>query len=422
MLQGNNPADLLLDFVAGRDFERVQEAAGGAVLSLTHGSGSGSYADLSRTYDASEFAAAGGEASFKPASGGSGSGLDSSQQSTALLESTASATAAAAAFNELPEHSRFLAIMWRRRTAEAAAKGAPIGGIATAGAGGATGGRLADVLTRGGSAGGAPASDRPFVFQLASLNSAPLEGAEASAVTVVKPAFNLEAISSVRGASFLYQVYLVHNRSVKQQYRRVGGYLLEMGVTMLAGGMMGAAASQLDSLYQGILKPPYTLISPAPLETMLPSLGFYVSLAVGIAGSPAGVLTFGEEKHVYYREVAAGHNSLAYYIGKSLSVLYRFTLGEQRNVPNANRMPSHVHALAPHPARAHALMHIPLPACLPACLQGRSTSPPSSCSSPSRCPSLRSSTRWCGSSSSRCTASVSGGGSAARGQPDLTVV
>ena len=130
-----------------------------------------------------------------------------------------------------------------------------------------------------------------------------------------------------RGASLLRQVWLVHARSLLQQARATSTFILEMGVAVLAGAMMGAASSQLPSLYLGILKPPYTLISPAPIEVLLPSLGFYVAVAVGLAGSPAGVLTFGEEKLMYYREAAAGHDKLAYYCGKTLATVYRIVVG-----------------------------------------------------------------------------------------------
>jgi ABC-2 type transporter len=45
-----------------------------------------------------------------------------------------------------------------------------------------------------------------------------------------------------------------------------------------------------------------------------------MGMAVGLAGSPAGVKTFGEEKLVYYREAAAGHSRIAYYVGKVISL------------------------------------------------------------------------------------------------------
>lgn len=76
----------------------------------------------------------------------------------------------------------------------------------------------------------------------------------------------------------------------------------------------------------GILKPPYTLISPAPLEVLTPSLGFYVANAAGLAGSPAGVLTFGEERLVFFREAASGHSRAAYFLGKSVAAVYRMAL------------------------------------------------------------------------------------------------
>jgi len=140
-------------------------------------------------------------------------------------------------------------------------------------------------------------------------------------------AFDPTRLTAERGAPFLTQVSLCHTRALVQQYRTAGSYVLEMCVGILAGAIMGSAAMQLPELYVGVLKPPYTLLSPSPLETLLPSIGMYVALAVGISGAPAGVRTFGEEKDVYYREVASGHSALAYYIAKSWAQVYRFTLG-----------------------------------------------------------------------------------------------
>jgi len=139
--------------------------------------------------------------------------------------------------------------------------------------------------------------------------------------------FDINAISESRGATFLRQCILVHNRSVLQQYRQAPSYALEVGVGMLAGGIMGGAATAVSTLYVGVLKPPYTLISPSPIEILLPSIGLYVALAVALAGTPAGVRTFGEEKNIFYREAASGHNKGAYYFAKTVSVIYRFTSG-----------------------------------------------------------------------------------------------
>ena len=139
--------------------------------------------------------------------------------------------------------------------------------------------------------------------------------------------FDAEAATANRGASFLVQFLLAHNRSIVQQYRTATSFALELGVAMLAGGMMGAAALAVPSLYMGVLKAPYVYISPSPIENLLPSVGLFVGLAVGVAASPAGVKIFGEERFIYFREAASGHNRFAYYAAKTVAVLYRLTIG-----------------------------------------------------------------------------------------------
>ena len=159
--------------------------------------------------------------------------------------------------------------------------------------------------------------------QSSSLDAAlPVDGADELAADELPG-----ELSFGRGAPFLTQLRLCTFRSLLQQYRNAATYALELGVCLVAGGVMGGAAAQLPELYNGVLKPPYTLISPAPLETIVPSVGLYVALAIGLAGSPAGVLVFAEEKPVFWREAAAGHSRLAYYLAKSVSVIPRLTVG-----------------------------------------------------------------------------------------------
>ncbi len=139
--------------------------------------------------------------------------------------------------------------------------------------------------------------------------------------------FDADSATSDRGAGFTAQMLHAINRSLVQQYRTVTSFALELGVAVLAGGMMGAASLAVPSLYIGILRPPYVYISPSPIENLLPSIGLFVALAIGVAASPAGVKIFGEEREVYFREASAGHNRFAYYTAKSLAVLPRLTLG-----------------------------------------------------------------------------------------------
>ena len=139
--------------------------------------------------------------------------------------------------------------------------------------------------------------------------------------------FDEQTALKQRGASFLVQTALCHGRSLLQQYRAPGGFALEVGVAVLAGGMMGAAALAVPSLYVGVLKGPYVLISPSPIESLLPSIGLYVALAIAVAASPAGVKIFGEERDIYFREASSGHNTLSYYLGKSFAVTFRMVVG-----------------------------------------------------------------------------------------------
>jgi hypothetical protein len=133
--------------------------------------------------------------------------------------------------------------------------------------------------------------------------------------------------NSDRGAPLWKQIFLNHNRYMLQQYRTYTSFLLEVGVASLAGLLMGISTmGNAGQLYSGILVTPYTLISPSPVEFVLPLSGLLNGIAVGLSGAPAGVKTFGEERVLYWREAAAGHSKLAYYIGKSICTFYRFAV------------------------------------------------------------------------------------------------
>ncbi|KAI3654726.1 hypothetical protein MP228_000106 [Amoeboaphelidium protococcarum] len=138
----------------------------------------------------------------------------------------------------------------------------------------------------------------------------------------------LDQLTSVRtSAGWFQQALLAHNRSLIQFSRKVSSMILEIGVCILAGGLMGLSVMGADGeMFRGIYVSPYTLVSPAPLVWIIPLLGLLVSMAVGLSGAPAAVKIFGEEKVVYWREAAAGHSRSAYYVGKSISALYRFAV------------------------------------------------------------------------------------------------
>lgn len=130
-----------------------------------------------------------------------------------------------------------------------------------------------------------------------------------------------------RGASFIRQLILSHNRSILQQCRKINAFWMEMSVATVSGALMGLAIQNFGGqLYQGVLIKPFFLISPAPQEFIIPILCMIVGCAIGLAGAPAGVKIFSEEREVFYREASAGHNRLAYYFGKNISSTYRFVI------------------------------------------------------------------------------------------------
>ncbi|KAJ3390526.1 hypothetical protein HDU84_007377 [Entophlyctis sp. JEL0112] len=129
-----------------------------------------------------------------------------------------------------------------------------------------------------------------------------------------------------RGASFIKQMIFCHQRSLIQQSRQVGALALEIFVAMFAGLLMGVSTiGKVKELMNGIYWGIYVLLSPAPMD-LLALYGLLIGIAVALAGAPAGVKVFGEEKPVFWREAASGHNRLAYFLGKTVATLYRLVL------------------------------------------------------------------------------------------------
>lgn len=127
-----------------------------------------------------------------------------------------------------------------------------------------------------------------------------------------------------RGATFLWQLWYVFLRSMKQQYLALSSLALEMGLAILAGLIIGFSAQQP---FRGLAIAPYTSLTPSPELTIIPQKSLYIALAVGIAAASAGVKAFGEDKVVFWRESSAGHNRVAYFLGQSLAMIPRIALG-----------------------------------------------------------------------------------------------
>ena len=76
----------------------------------------------------------------------------------------------------------------------------------------------------------------------------------------------------------------------------------------------------------GLLPGPQSLQSPAPNDTFVGLLGFFIGLSIAVVASPAAVKVFGTELQQFWREADAGHSRMAYMIGKFMAMLPRLTL------------------------------------------------------------------------------------------------
>ncbi|KAJ3938149.1 uncharacterized protein N0V96_011836 [Colletotrichum fioriniae] len=131
-----------------------------------------------------------------------------------------------------------------------------------------------------------------------------------------------------RGAPLYKQTWLCLRRAMLQQYRTKAAFWAEMGLAALAGFLLGLAEhSKKGILFTGTFKEPYSILSTAVDFKSAPELALLVSIAVGLVSGAPGVKTFSEELLVHRREAEAGHNRLAYFLAKVVSVLPRMLLG-----------------------------------------------------------------------------------------------
>jgi energy-coupling factor transporter ATP-binding protein EcfA2 len=86
---------------------------------------------------------------------------------------------------------------------------------------------------------------------------------------------NMTQISNLRGANVMKQLWFCHNRSLIQQSRFLSSLWLELGVGILAGGIMGAAALG-DEIYKGIFISPFTPLSSSPSAWFVAMYGMLI--------------------------------------------------------------------------------------------------------------------------------------------------
>lgn len=128
------------------------------------------------------------------------------------------------------------------------------------------------------------------------------------------------------GASFLNQLLCTHNLSLLQQCRKINEFVSEVISCSFTGSMVGIVMTRKVETYVGILKKPFLLLSSAPDFTNVVQIPFITCLVLTFSATPAGVKVFSDEIDTFKRWKIAGHNTLAYFLGKNLSVIYRIFL------------------------------------------------------------------------------------------------
>lgn len=139
---------------------------------------------------------------------------------------------------------------------------------------------------------------------------------------------NFKRSTRRRGAHFHKQLYFCIARSMLQQYRTMAAFWFEIGLSTLAGLLIGLALnSNSGELFHGLYHDDYIMLSSALNYQTLSITALLVAIGLGLTASAPGVKVFGEEKLIYRREAASGHNKFAYYLGKVISTLPRIVLG-----------------------------------------------------------------------------------------------
>ncbi len=176
-----------------------------------------------------------------------------------------------------------------------------------------------------------PIGDASIEFLVSIWKSQPLSIAdleEPKMLTISMAEMNaLSHTIQMRGAPWFKQIYFCFLRSIIQQYRMKSSFFFELGVGAMAGFLIGLAElNQKGHNFRGIFHPPYDILSSSIDYSSIPQMSLLVGIAIGLTASAPGVKIFGEEKLVYWREAAAGHNRFAYYTGKVISTLPRMVL------------------------------------------------------------------------------------------------
>ncbi|KAK8085368.1 hypothetical protein PG997_006639 [Apiospora hydei] len=139
-----------------------------------------------------------------------------------------------------------------------------------------------------------------------------------------------------RGAPYIKQMILCFRRAMLQQYRTKTAFFFEMGLSSLAGFLIGLAVNgkkgvmfkvaNIKRATTGFYKAPYDVLSIAADFQAAPEFSLLTAIAIGLSAASPAVRVFSEEMLLYRREAEAGHSRLAYYLAKIAAVIPRMAL------------------------------------------------------------------------------------------------
>ncbi|KAK3496165.1 hypothetical protein B0T13DRAFT_279784 [Neurospora crassa] len=150
-------------------------------------------------------------------------------------------------------------------------------------------------------------------------------GARISMLSISNP--QLSRILKHRGAPRWRQTLLCLLRSILQQYRTRSNLWFEIGLSTLAGVLLGLAQKPKNgAFFRGQYNKPYEILSLSADYVAAPQMAMLITLAIGLSSAAPGVKLFSEDMLVYRREAEAGHSRVAYFLAKTISVLPRMAL------------------------------------------------------------------------------------------------
>ena len=166
-----------------------------------------------------------------------------------------------------------------------------------------------------------PLNNRSSMLSISKLKAS----ARISVLSISNP--QLSGILKYRGTPRWRQTMLCLSRSFLQQYRARSNFWFEMGLSALAGLLLGLAQQQMNgAFFRGQYNKPYDILSLSADYAAAPQMGLLITICIGLATAAPGVKVFSEEMLMYRREAEAGHSRVAYFIAKTTSVLPRMIL------------------------------------------------------------------------------------------------